>query len=69
MEEKIDKAGGTKVEISLLKAFNIRLEGFSPEQANVILGKIFSIKVCLVFIILFTVLMLIKGLNINDIWV
>jgi len=68
MEKDINKAEGTKIEISLLKAFNIRLEGFSSEQATLILGKIFNIKALLVFIALLIILILIKGLEIKDMW-
>lgn len=66
MEKDIDNLRGTKVEISLLKAFNVRLEGFSPEQVTIILGKIFNIKVFLISIILLIILVLIKFIDINN---
>ena len=63
MEENTKKEASTKVEISLLSAFNIKLEGFSSEQVMNILEKLFNVRGLIVMAILLVVVGVIKTLN------
>lgn len=61
--EKTKREAETKVEINLLSAFNVRLEGFSSEQVLSILEKVFNLRGLLTVAALLIIIAVVKMLN------